>query len=300
MKLCFLKQQTAYDLALSRTIISVKFLLFSVFMYRAYSFQAAADPMMMKEVERMAQLTPDERSQLQSIQDGLQGTKPIDDAWFDSAISTLKTNPGFYKTMLKGKGAMFGGVTDEQTESFVDTAASMDAKTLKYILKFLKYLGSWAKPLTDFYNLIDKYTYGFGKHILLGIFAIIVYQSILLWIYFAKISYAFLYGWYKGTSGTAAVEAVSAAAGSTIPAATSAVSTAAAALAGSSAATAAIISKAAEEIVADVAALAGAGEVPIQVKKEEKEEKRNRWGRKSNKKESKATDGEAVDSEFSF
>ena len=28
---------------------------------------------MMKEVERMAQLTPKERSQLQSIQDGLQG-----------------------------------------------------------------------------------------------------------------------------------------------------------------------------------------------------------------------------------
>ena len=265
-------------------------------------FQAAADPMMMKEVERMAQLTPDERSQLQSIQDGLQGTKAIDDAWFDSAISTLKTNPGFYKTMLKGKGAMFGGVTDEQTESFVDTAATMDANTLKYILKFLKYLGSWAKPLTNFYNLFDKYTYGFGKHILLGIFAIIVYQSILLWIYFARMSFTFLYGWYKGTVGTAAIEAVTTAAGSTTPAATSAVSTAAAALAGSSAATAtaAIISKVAEEIVADVTASASVGEVPIQAKKGEKEEKRNRWGRKSNKKENKATDGEAVDSEFSF
>ena len=263
--------------------------------------------MMMKEVERMAQLTPKERAQLQSFQDGLQGVKVIDDAWFDAAIATLKTNPGLYKSMLKGKGAMFGGVTDEQIESFIDTAAMMDSNTLKIILKILKYLGSWAKPLTDFYNLVDKYTYGFGKHILLGILAIVVYQSILFSIYLTRISFTFIYGLYKSSMGIATVETINATTKLSTPTATVAISTAAAALAGSNAATAAIISKVVEEAVADAATKAVGIEVPVPVetqkekeKEEKKEEKRNRWGRKSTKKETKVVDGEAADSEFSF
>ena len=266
--------------------------------------------MMMKEVERMAQLTPKERAQLQSFQDGLQGVKVIDDAWFDAAIATLKTNPGLYKSMLKGKGAMFGGVTDEQIESFIDTAAMMDSNTLKIILKILKYLGSWAKPLTDFYNLVDKYTYGFGKHILLGILAIVVYQSILFSIYLTRISFTFIYGLYKSSMGIATVETINATTKLSTPTATVAISTAAAALAGSNAATA-IISKVVEEAVADAATKAVGIEVPVPVetqkekenekeKEEKKEEKRNRWGRKSTKKETKVVDGEAADSEFSF
>lgn len=257
----------------------------------------------------MAQLTPKERAQLQSFQDGLQGVKVIDDAWFDAAIATLKTNPGLYKSMLKGKGAMFGGVTDEQIESFIDTAAMMDSNTLKIILKILKYLGSWAKPLTDFYNLVDKYTYGFGKHILLGILAIVVYQSILFSIYLTRTSFTFIYGLYKSSMGIATVETINATTKLSTPTATVAISTAAAALAGSNAATAAIISKVVEEAVADAATKAVGIEVPVPVetqkekekeKEEKKEEKRNRWGRKSTKKETKVVDGEAADSEFSF
>jgi hypothetical protein len=77
---------------------------------RAYADQlevAAADPLMMKEVERMAKLAPADREQLQSIQEGLQGLKPCDDKWLDSAIGTLKTNPAFYKSMVKGKGTIY-------------------------------------------------------------------------------------------------------------------------------------------------------------------------------------------------
>jgi hypothetical protein len=151
--------------------------------------------MMMKEVERMAQLSPKEREQLQSIQDGLQGVKPMDDAWLDAAISTLKTNPNFYKGMVKGKGAMFGGVSDEQIESFVDTAAMIDAGTLRWILKAIMYLGSWAKPLTDCYNYMEKKTYGFAKHILLGIVAIIIYNSVLFWIAVGRYVLSYIFGW---------------------------------------------------------------------------------------------------------
>jgi hypothetical protein len=34
--------------------------------------------------------------------------------------------------VYKGKGAMFGGISDEQIDSFIDTAASMDSVTLRY------------------------------------------------------------------------------------------------------------------------------------------------------------------------
>ena len=150
---------------------------------------------MMKEVERMAQLSPKERDQLQSIQDGLQGVKPMDDAWLDAAIGTLKSNPNFYKGLVKGKGAMFGGVSDEQIESFVDTAAMIDAGTLRWIMKAIMYLGSWAKPLTDCYNYLEKKTYGFAKHILLGIVAIIIYNSVLFWIAVGRYVLSYIFGW---------------------------------------------------------------------------------------------------------
>lgn len=163
--------------------------------------------MMMKEVERMAQLSPKEREQLQSIQDGLQGVKPMDDAWLDAAISTLKTNPNFYKGMVKGKGAMFGGVSDEQIESFVDTAAMIDAGTLRWILKAIMYLGSWAKPLTDCYNYMEKKTYGFAKHILLGIVAIIIYNSVLFWIAVGRYVLSYIFGWKAATAAASGLSA---------------------------------------------------------------------------------------------
>ena len=164
-------------------------------------------------MERMARMTPKEKEQLQSIQDGLQGVKPMDDAWLDDAIGTLKSNPGFYKSLVKGKGAMFGGVTDEQIESFVDTAAMMDAGTLKWIFKAIKYLGSWAKPLSEMYQFLDKKTYGFAKHILLGLLAIIVYNVVLMWIAVGRFLLSYFLGWKSvAPVATAAGDALSPAA----------------------------------------------------------------------------------------
>ncbi len=56
----------------------------------------------------MSKLTNKEREDLQVIQEGLSGAKPMDYAWMDRTISILKTNPGLFKTMMKGKGAMMG------------------------------------------------------------------------------------------------------------------------------------------------------------------------------------------------
>jgi hypothetical protein len=42
--------------------------------------------------------------------------------------------------MVKGKGAMFGGVSDEQIGGFIDMAASQDAGTLKVVDIYVIYI----------------------------------------------------------------------------------------------------------------------------------------------------------------
>lgn len=56
----------------------------------------------------MAKMSPRDRNQLQHIQEGLSGTKPMDLAWIDATVAALKSNPKIFKSMVKGKGAMMG------------------------------------------------------------------------------------------------------------------------------------------------------------------------------------------------
>ena len=63
---------------------------------------------MMQEMAKMAKMTPKDRTQLQHIQEGLSGAKPLDAAWIEATVQALKTNPKVFKSMLKGKGAMMG------------------------------------------------------------------------------------------------------------------------------------------------------------------------------------------------
>lgn len=70
--------------------------------------QAAADPQMLQEMAKMAQMSPKDRDQLQHIQEGLSGAKPLDAKWIDVTVQALKSNPDVFKSMVKGKGAMLG------------------------------------------------------------------------------------------------------------------------------------------------------------------------------------------------
>jgi hypothetical protein len=63
---------------------------------------------MMQEMTRMAKMSPRDRNQLQLLQEGLSGAKPMDAAWIDSTVTTLKSNPKIFKNLVKGKGAMLG------------------------------------------------------------------------------------------------------------------------------------------------------------------------------------------------
>lgn len=175
--------------------------------------KAASDPTMMKEIESMAKLTPTERDQLQSIQEGLAGVKPLDDKWARATIKTLKTNPGIFKTMLKGKGEMFGGVTDDQVNSFIDSASRMDATTLKYIFYVLKFIGGLVKPATTLYNTVDTYTLGLARYIVLAIVLSAISVSFYAMWNICTWIFRLVLAWWYGTGTGAGIAAAGAGAG---------------------------------------------------------------------------------------
>lgn len=172
---------------------------------------AAADPNMLKEIEKMSKLSEKDRKRLTDIQEGLSGMREMDSAWADSTIDSLKKNPALFKSMFKGKGAMVGGISDEQIDSFIDMGAAMDAKTLKMIFNIVKYLASSAKPLMEYYKVLDTYTLGLAKWVLLAILSVAIYY----WAVFCWFVLRSIWGLIVGTKAAAATAAVgsSAAAG---------------------------------------------------------------------------------------
>jgi hypothetical protein len=195
---------------------------------------------MMKEVERLSRMSPAEREHLQLIQEGLSGVRPIDQAWIDSAIDMLKRQPEFYKSMVKGRGAMLGGVSDEQMNGFIDAAASMDAGTLRWLAFGMKYLGSWAKPVSEAYAVMDKYTLGTARYILGGLVLFLLFQGALVWIALFRTLFWWISTTFFASASTAASTAASSAAAEVVESAVGAVGEA--------------ISKAAGAAIADVTA----------------------------------------------
>jgi hypothetical protein len=141
---------------------------------------------MLKEFERMMSLSPDEKTDLQHIQDGLSGYKPMDAAWIDSTIKTFKTKPGLFKALMKGKGSMLGGVSDEQIESFIDMGSKMEVLTLKRIVSFVLYLGSLYKPASEYYKVVDSYTFGYAKVLVFLLVGFVFYLLFLVLWYLVK------------------------------------------------------------------------------------------------------------------
>lgn len=137
--------------------------------------QAANDPAMLKEVERMSKMTDSERTLLQSIQEGVAGVKPIDGEWIDKVVKAFKKKPSTFKTLLAGRGAMLGGVSDEQIGSFIDMLAGMSEFTLRIIAYGIWYMASMVKPISAAYKFIDDYTFGSARYIALLLFGIVMY-----------------------------------------------------------------------------------------------------------------------------
>jgi hypothetical protein len=209
---------------------------------RAYADQleqAASDPNMMKEVERMSRMSTGEREQLVLIQEGLQGLRKMDASWVSSVVDTLKKNPDIFKSLVKGKGPQnFGGVSEENVMQFIDSVSQMDAATLRRILQFLLYLSTFSKPLGELYAKVDKMSYGNGKYIGMAIVGLILYLTVWFWIRVGAWVVFKIFGWRMTSSAAKAAAAAG--------------SSAAASLSGSASVA---IPKAAQEAVA----VAGAG-----------------------------------------
>lgn len=182
-----------------------------IFEYANHMEQTASDPEMMKEVLKMSKLSNTERTDLQSIQEGLSGIKPCDDAWINNTIKTLKAKPELFKNLFKGKGQMFGGVSDEQIDSFIDGASQMDAYWLNLIFKGIRFLVSLYKPTVELYQTLDSYTFGFARYIVIGLVVVAVFFiAKISWVvtrfFFGKFStlVMFLWGVLSGSSSSSA------------------------------------------------------------------------------------------------
>jgi hypothetical protein len=125
--------------------------------------KAAKDPDMLKEIMKVSRLSTDDRERLQKFQEGLSGVRPMDAAWIDSTVDTLRNHNEIIKTLFHGRGAMFGGVTDEQIDSFLDMLARQEVWALKLLVQTVLFLGSLVKPVSELYQKLDKATLGLAS-----------------------------------------------------------------------------------------------------------------------------------------
>ena len=104
----------------------------------------------------MSQLSSTDRDQLLLVQEGLAGTREMDDRWLTTAIRLLRGKPGLFKGMLQGKGALIGGFSDEQIGSFIDSLAAMEERTLRYCEKATYIVHSLCSQSTSvFLSILD-------------------------------------------------------------------------------------------------------------------------------------------------
>ena len=97
-----------------------------------------------------------------------------------------------------------GGVTDEQTGSFIDTVSAMDASTLTWIIRGMIFLGSLYQPGLQLYNTVDSYTFGSARYFVLFIVLILAYYvGSLLW-FVLRVLFAGLYSLYGLVRGSGA------------------------------------------------------------------------------------------------
>jgi hypothetical protein len=225
----------------------------------------ASNPDSFKEVERMFNMSTDDRNVLQSIQEGLTGQRPIDNDWIDNIVATLKAKPEVFKTLFKSGASRAGSdapVSPDQIESFIDFASGLDTWLLKLIARTIWFLSTLVKPAQDLYQLLDSYTFGAAKYLFMMIFAMVSYYVMFGLVHLFRILFVQVYGlgtWaYATINGQALPAAASSAAGSAA-ATTAAKAAAAAAVVGKVVNDASATAQPAATTAAAAAAAAAAG-----------------------------------------
>ena len=174
----------------------------------------AEDPDMYKQVtEQVNSMTPQERAEVAKMQkEGTLPKTPVggtpDAMSQEHQIATMakmvKSNPGLLKKMMKQQGGMFANQSDEQIDSYIKQLSVMDEQQLKQIFSTGTYLQQYAGPAKEWYEKLDKATYGCAKYIL-GALALIVgyYLLIFLWYILKNVFFALRYVFYLVTGAGA-------------------------------------------------------------------------------------------------
>ena len=152
-----------------------------------------------------------------------------------------------------------GGVTDEQTGSFIDTVSAMDAGTLKLIIRGMIFLGSLYQPAVQVYNTIDSYTFGSARYIALFLVMIVLYYvSTAVWFVLRHL-FALLYWVYTLVRGQQQAQGSAGAAETVYQAASAALSSDLTAAATATAGAGAAVKSAVAGAAATATAAVGAG-----------------------------------------
>ena len=167
----------------------------------------AADPAMLKTMMEMQKMPTEERSSLQNIQEGIQGTRPRDEAWINETIKTVKAKPEILKMMFKGKINPASGLSEEQVMGFIDYVTTCSDWFLKNAITFVNWCVEVSGPVGEMYKKVDDATLGCARYILLGIVLFILYYLARFFYYILSLVFGFVAFGYRQITNAASAPA---------------------------------------------------------------------------------------------
>jgi hypothetical protein len=158
----------------------------------------------LKAQEMMKDLKPEERKQLETVQQSLSGLgsgKALTPELIDTIADTVKNKPGLVKSLFKagGKGADNDSQADSTVDTIIDYVSTFEKGTISWLVTNANWLYTDVRPiLVRYYLTLDKYTYGLAKYIvgaiiLAFLFVIFRITWLVVWT-IAKYAYRGIYG----------------------------------------------------------------------------------------------------------
>lgn len=128
-------------------------------------------PAQKEQMQKMSRLSAEQRAHIMKFQNGLAGT--INEEWANSVVALLRNRGEAFKVMVK---ALFE-VQDDQADPWIELVAGMDEWSIRLICRFLGFIQAVGRPLVKAYEVLDKSTFGMGRHIVMLVVGIVLYYS---------------------------------------------------------------------------------------------------------------------------
>lgn len=128
-------------------------------------------PAQKAQMQKMSRLSAEQRTHIMRFQNGLTGT--INEEWTASVIALLKNKGEAFKVMVK---TLFE-IQDDQADPWIELVAGMDEWSIRLICRLLGFIQAVGRPLLKAYEVLDKSTFGMGRHIVMLVVGIVMYYS---------------------------------------------------------------------------------------------------------------------------